>query len=337
MYLKSLTSGFKSFASSTTLARARHHLHRAPTVRASPTSSTRAAWVMGEASGRSRCAAARWTTSSSPAPPGRPPLGRAEVLLTIDNSDGALPIGYAEVTISRTMFRAAARSMPSAAAVPAARRSGAALGLWHRTRMHVIVGQGQLDAILRRRPGTAGASSRRRPGSSAPASQEAARKLGATEGNPDRLNDLLVEIRRQLKAPGPPGLRSPAMPPPCRPTSRTAPGAADRRRPRHRPLGPRAGDGRRQSGPSSPARSRSGPRGRARARRRRPRAAQRPRRPAASPRRKRAASGGDRMSGTVAGRQAVRRTGTGVYPEVPVGPRGRRGPGRGGPAAGSRA
>ena len=36
---------------------------------------------------------------------GRPPLGRAEVLLTIDNSDGALPIEYAEVTISRTMFR----------------------------------------------------------------------------------------------------------------------------------------------------------------------------------------------------------------------------------------
>ena len=36
---------------------------------------------------------------------GRPPLGRAEVVLTIDNSDGALPIDYAEVTISRIMFR----------------------------------------------------------------------------------------------------------------------------------------------------------------------------------------------------------------------------------------
>ncbi|MEZ5193252.1 MAG: hypothetical protein R2734_12560 [Nocardioides sp.] len=33
------------------------------------------------------------------------PLGRAEVILTIDNSDGALPIEVRRVTISRTMFR----------------------------------------------------------------------------------------------------------------------------------------------------------------------------------------------------------------------------------------
>src|SRR3712207_8212301 len=36
---------------------------------------------------------------------GRPPLGRAEVVLTVDNSDGALPIDYTEVSVSRLMYR----------------------------------------------------------------------------------------------------------------------------------------------------------------------------------------------------------------------------------------
>ena len=57
-----------------------------------------------------------------------PPLGRAEVALTIDNTDGALPIEYSEVTISRTMFRNGGSEYAiNGAAVPAARRPGAAV------------------------------------------------------------------------------------------------------------------------------------------------------------------------------------------------------------------
>ena len=42
---------------------------------------------------------------------GRPALGRAQVELTIDNSDGTLPIDYSEVTISRTLFDQAGPNM----------------------------------------------------------------------------------------------------------------------------------------------------------------------------------------------------------------------------------
>src|SRR3546814_13190085 len=80
---------------------------------------------------------------------GRPPLGRAEVQLTIDNSDGALPIDYAEVTISRTMFRNGGSDYAINGnncrlldVQELLSDSGTARA------MPVIVGQGQLDQIL---------------------------------------------------------------------------------------------------------------------------------------------------------------------------------------------
>ncbi|WP_309650412.1 chromosome segregation protein SMC, partial [Nocardioides sp.] len=133
---------------------------------------------------------------------GRPPLGRAEVLLTIDNSDGALPIEYAEVTISRTMFRSGgseyAINGTSCRLLDVQELlSDSGIG----REMHVIVGQGQLDTILHATPEdrrgfieeAAGVLKHRKR------KEKALRKLDSTDGNLTRLNDLLSEIRRQLK------------------------------------------------------------------------------------------------------------------------------------------
>ena len=133
---------------------------------------------------------------------GRPPLGRAEVLLTIDNADGALPIEYAEVTISRTMFRSggseyAINGSPCRLLDVQELLSDSGIG----REMHVIVGQGQLDTILHATPEdrrgfieeAAGVLKHRKR------KEKALRKLDSTEGNLTRLNDLLTEIRRQLK------------------------------------------------------------------------------------------------------------------------------------------
>ena len=133
---------------------------------------------------------------------GRPPLGRAEVLLTIDNTDGALPIEYAEVTISRTMFRSGgseyAINGTSCRLLDVQELlSDSGIG----REMHVIVGQGQLDTILHATPEdrrgfieeAAGVLKHRKR------KEKALRKLDSTEGNLHRLGDLLSEIRRQLK------------------------------------------------------------------------------------------------------------------------------------------
>ena len=119
MYLKSLTlRGFKSFASATSL-----RLEPGITCVVGPNGSGKSnvvdalSWVMGEQGakslrgGKMEDVVFAGTTS-------RAPLGRAEVTLTIDNSDGSLPIDYAEVTISRLMFTPF--SGPSSKAVQAA-------------------------------------------------------------------------------------------------------------------------------------------------------------------------------------------------------------------------
>lgn len=203
MYLKSLTlKGFKSFASSTTL-----QLEPGITCIVGPNGSGKSnvvdalAWVMGEQGAKS-LRGGKMEDVIFAGTSGRPPLGRAEVQLTIDNSDGALPIDYSEVTISRTMFR-------NGGSEYAINGSGCRLldvqellsdsGIGRE--MHVIVGQGQLDSILRATPEdrrgfieeAAGVLKHRKR------KEKALRKLDATDGNLTRLADLLTEIRRQLK------------------------------------------------------------------------------------------------------------------------------------------
>ncbi|WP_418063569.1 chromosome segregation protein SMC [Pimelobacter simplex] len=203
MYLKSLTlKGFKSFASATTL-----QLEPGITCIVGPNGSGKSnvvdalAWVMGEASAKS-LRGGKMDDVIFAGTSGRPPLGRAEVVLTIDNSDGALPIEYSEVTISRTMFRTggseyAINGTTCRLLDVQELLSDSGIG----REMHVIVGQGQLDQILHATPEdrrgfieeAAGVLKHRKR------KEKALRKLDSTEGNLNRLNDLLSEIRRQLK------------------------------------------------------------------------------------------------------------------------------------------
>ena len=203
MYLKSLTlRGFKSFASATSL-----RLETGITCVVGPNGSGKSnivdalCWVMGEQGakslrgGKMEDVVFAGTTS-------RPPLGRAEVTLTIDNSDRALPIEYAEVTISRLMFR----SGQSEYAINGDRcrlldvqelLSDSGLG----REMHVIVGQGQLDTVLHAGPEArralieeaAGVLKHRRR------KEKALRKLEAMQANLTRLVDLTAELSRRLK------------------------------------------------------------------------------------------------------------------------------------------
>src|ERR671921_2973314 len=150
VHLSSLTlKGFKSFASPTTL-----RLEPGITAVVGPNGSGKSnvvdaiAWVLGEQGAKS-LRGGKMEDVIFAGTAGRPPLGRAEVALTIDNSDGALPIDYAEVTISRTMFRNGGSEY--AINGNTARLldiqdllSDSGIG----REMHVIVGPGQLDSIL---------------------------------------------------------------------------------------------------------------------------------------------------------------------------------------------
>src|SRR5690606_31780901 len=120
---------------------------------------------------------------------------------TIDNSDGALPIEYTEVTISRTLFRSggseyAINGQSCRLLDIQDLLSDSGLG----REMHVIVGQGQLDAVLRATPEerrgfieeAAGILKHRKR------KDKALRKLDAMQANLTRVQDLTAEIRRQL-------------------------------------------------------------------------------------------------------------------------------------------
>ncbi|WP_449283546.1 chromosome segregation SMC family protein [Leucobacter sp.] len=203
MHLKSLTlKGFKSFAQPTTF-----QFEPGVTAIVGPNGSGKSnvvdalAWVMGE-QGAKTLRGGKMEDVIFAGTSTRGPLGRAEVRLTIDNSDGALPIEYSEVTISRTLFR-------NGSSEYAINGEGCRLldvqellsdsGLGRE--MHVIVGQGQLDAVLRAtaedRRGfieeAAGILKHRRR------KERTLRKLEAMETNLTRLGDLAGEIRRQLK------------------------------------------------------------------------------------------------------------------------------------------
>ena len=203
MYLKSITlKGFKSFASATTL-----RLEPGITCVVGPNGSGKSnvvdalTWVMGEQGAKS-LRGGKMEDVIFAGTSGRAPLGRAEVSLTIDNADGALPIEYSEVTISRILFRnghseylingEASRLLDIQELL-----SDSGIG----REMHVIVGQGQLDAILMATPEerrgfieeAAGVLKHRKR------KEKAIRKLDSMQTNLARVQDLTVELRRQLR------------------------------------------------------------------------------------------------------------------------------------------
>ncbi len=203
MYLKTLTvRGFKSFASATTL-----RFEPGITCIVGPNGSGKSnivdafSWVMGE-QGVKPLRGGKMEDVVFAGTAGRPALGRAEVTLTIDNSDGSLPIDYSEVTISRLLFRSgqseyAINGDQCRLLDVAELLSDTGLG----REMHVIVGQGQLDEVLNAGPDArralieeaAGVLKHRRR------KEKAVRKLDAMQANMTRLVDLTGELGRRLK------------------------------------------------------------------------------------------------------------------------------------------
>ncbi len=168
MHLKSVTlKGFKSFAQATTFA-----LEPGVTCIVGPNGSGKSnvvdalAWVMGE-QGAKTLRGGKMEDVIFAGTSTRGPLGRAEVQLTIDNADGALPIDYSEVTISRTLFRTGASEYAINGQTcrlldVQELLSDSGLG----REMHVIIGQGGSTPSCRRPRKTDAASSRRPPASS---------------------------------------------------------------------------------------------------------------------------------------------------------------------------
>ena len=203
MFLKSLTlKGFKSFADTTTL-----ELEPGITVVVGPNGSGKSnivdavAWVLG-AQGPRTVRSAKMEDVIFAGTAKRAALGRAEVTLTIDNSAGLIPIEFSEVTITRTLWRSgeseyAINGAPCRLLDVQELLSDTGVG----RQQHVIVSQGQLDAVLNAQPTdrrliveeAAGVLKFRRR------REKAQRRLESTEGNLLRVQDLLREVRRQLR------------------------------------------------------------------------------------------------------------------------------------------
>ena len=202
VHLKTLTlKGFKSFASSTTL-----RLEPGITAVVGPNGSGKSnvvdalTWVMGEQGAKNLRGGSMADVIFAGAG-SRPALGRAEVSLTIDNTDGSLPIDYTEVTITRTLFRGGGseyRINGTACRLLDVQELLSDTGLGRQ--MHVIVGQGRLDAVLSATPEdrrgfieeAAGVLKHRRR------KERALRKLDSMAADLARLTDLTTELRRQL-------------------------------------------------------------------------------------------------------------------------------------------
>ena len=203
MYLKSINlKGFKSFASSTNLL-----FEPGITCVVGPNGSGKSnvvdalSWVMGEQGAKS-LRGGKMEDVIFAGTSGRAPLGRAEVSVTIDNTDGVLPIDFTEVTITRILFRNGTSEYQLNGETTRLLDiqellSDSGIG----REMHVIVGQGQLDAILLANPEerrafieeAAGVLKHRKR------KEKALRKLDSMQANLARIQDLTVELRRQLK------------------------------------------------------------------------------------------------------------------------------------------
>ncbi|MUH57303.1 MAG: AAA family ATPase, partial [Actinobacteria bacterium] len=203
MFLKSLTlKGFKSFADTTVM-----DLEPGVTVVVGPNGSGKSnvvdaiAWVLG-AQAPSAVRSQKMDDVIFAGTAKRAALGRAEVTLTLDNSSGLLPLDASEVSVSRILFRTgeseyAINGVSCRLLDVQDLLSDAGVG----RQQHVIVSQGQIDAVLNARPEdrrsiieeAAGVLKFRKR------KEKAERRLEATEASLLRVQDLLREVRRQLR------------------------------------------------------------------------------------------------------------------------------------------
>ncbi|MDP2300075.1 MAG: AAA family ATPase, partial [Actinomycetota bacterium] len=203
MYLKSLTlKGFKSFAD-----RSRLSLEPGVTVVVGPNGSGKSnisdavLWVLGEQSAKALRGNAMedviFAGSSA-----RQAVGVAEVDLVLDNHDGQLPIEFAEVTITRRMFRNG-ESEYLINQTPT--RLMDVQELLHDTGLgrdtHSIISQGRIDEILNSRPEERRALIEEAAGvlKHKKRKERAIRKLSMMDVHLDRIRDVLIEIDRQLR------------------------------------------------------------------------------------------------------------------------------------------
>src|SRR6266508_1553936 len=203
VFLKSLTlRGFKSFAEKTTL-----DFEPGITVIVGPNGSGKSnvvdaiAWVLGE-QGPKSLRGGKMEDVIFAGTGSRTALGRAEVVLTIDNGAGLLPIDYSEVTVTRLLYRSgeseyALNGTPCRLLDIQELLSDTGVG----RELHTVLGQNRLEDVLHGRPDdrraaieeAAGVYEHRRR------KEKALRKLAGMEQHLVRLSDLLGELRRQLK------------------------------------------------------------------------------------------------------------------------------------------
>jgi chromosome segregation protein len=203
VFLKSLTiKGFKSFADAAELA-----LEPGITVVVGPNGSGKSnvvdamAWVLG-AQAPSAVRSQKMEDVIFAGTAARKALGRAEVSLTIDNTDGVLPVDFTEVTVTRTLFRTgeseyAINGVSCRLLDVQELLSDSGVG----RQQHIIVSQGRIDDVLNARPEdrrsiieeAAGVLKFRKR------RERAERRLASTGEDLQRLQDVAREVRRQIK------------------------------------------------------------------------------------------------------------------------------------------
>ncbi len=202
MYLKKLEmQGFKSFADKTTL-----EFEDGITVVIGPNGSGKSnisdaiRWVLGEQSIKT-LRGSKLEDVIFAGTQARKSLGFAEVDITIDNSDGKLPVDYSEVTVTRRVYRSGESEF-------FINRNQCRLKdiveLFMDTGIgrdgYSIIGQGRIDEIL-----SAKSEERRHIFEEAAGivkyrtrKEEAERKIENTRQNLVRINDIVSEIENQL-------------------------------------------------------------------------------------------------------------------------------------------
>ncbi len=202
MYLKKLTlAGFKSFADPTEL-----EFHTGTTGIVGPNGCGKSnvvdafRWVLGERSakelrGQEMMDVIFKGTST------REPLGRAEVSLLFDNEDGTLPLEFAEIEVTRRLFRSGESEYlinGRRCRLKDVRALFSDTGI--ATEGYSILEQGAVDLFLHSNPEERRALFEEAAGISRFKRQaaQALRQLERTDGNLARLRDILREVERRV-------------------------------------------------------------------------------------------------------------------------------------------
>ena len=203
MFLRQIRiRGFKSFADTTTL-----EFIPGVSVIVGPNGSGKSnlvdaiSWALGEQGPRA-LRGGQMADVIFAGTPSRPALGMAEVTLTIDNEAGLIPVPMSEIEVSRSIFRSGDseyRINGKLVRLLDVQELLAESGIGRA--LHTVVGQGQLEEVLLSRPEerrkyieeAAGIAKHRRR------KERAERKLAGLDQDLLRLQDVMTELRRQLK------------------------------------------------------------------------------------------------------------------------------------------